>query len=43
MESYPGEIKYRPCPMCGEKVKLTCGQDWKFHGACPSCRKELLE
>jgi len=43
MEPYPGETKYVPCPMCGEKVKLTCGRDWKFHGACPGCGKEILE
>ncbi len=29
--------------LCGEKVKLTCGRDWKFHGACPGCGKEILE
>lgn len=43
MEPYPGKIKYMPCLVCGEKVKLTCGRDWKFHGTCPGCGKEILE
>ena len=40
--AYPGEIKYTRCPLCGSKVKLTCGRDLKFHGTC-TCGKVFLE
>lgn len=41
--AYPGEIKHTSCPLCGEKVKLTCGRDFMFYGTCPSCKKAILE
>jgi predicted RNA-binding Zn-ribbon protein involved in translation (DUF1610 family) len=45
-EPYPGEIKYVYCPVCGERVKLTCrqlGSHWIWEGTCPSCGKRITE
>ena len=43
MDGYPGQIKYVDCPLCGERVKLTCGRDFKFHGACSGCGKAIQD
>ncbi len=38
---YPGEVKFVDCPLCGEIVRLVCGDDLKYHGTCSDCGKEI--
>jgi predicted RNA-binding Zn-ribbon protein involved in translation (DUF1610 family) len=40
---YPGEVEFKDCPLCGEIVRLVCKEDFKYHGTCPDCGKEIVE